>query len=58
MRPGAGLREVAAIAMTIGATKIRLMFDGLARTSETNPEVSGNEAGGSADTASQKPGFT
>jgi hypothetical protein len=44
--------------MTIGATKIRLMFDGLAQTSETNPEVSGNEAGGSADTPPRKPGFT
>jgi hypothetical protein len=44
--------------MTIGATKIRLMFDGLAQTSETNPEISGNEAGVSADAASQKPGFT
>jgi hypothetical protein len=44
--------------MTIGATRIRLMFDGLARTSETNPEVSGKETGGSADTPTQKPGFT
>ena len=44
--------------MTIGATKIRLLFDGLAQTSETNPEISGNETGGSADTPPQKPGFT
>jgi hypothetical protein len=43
--------------MTIGATKIRLMFDGLARTSE-NPGISENEAGVSADAAPQKPGFT
>ena len=34
------------------------MFDGLARTSETNPEVSGNEAGVPVDTPPQKPGFT
>lgn len=52
------MREVAAIAMTIGATKIRLMFDGLAQTGKTNPGIAGNEVGGSADTASQKPGFT
>ncbi len=44
--------------MTIDATRIRLMFDGLAQTRETNLEVPANEAGGSADTPPQKPGFT
>jgi len=44
--------------MTIDATRIRLMFDGLVRSSETNPGISGNDAGAPADAAPQKPGFT